>query len=544
MLISFLIPIFAEASIQITGLSSDQTQRLQVGDSVTFTATAMNSDGGDIYYRFDLIPNYGTDDYDPNNNWQTIQGFSTSSSCTHTFNTAGKYVVVVWASSTPNILTGAAPIIGGSVTVGDDGSVDITGLSMNITETLETGASVTFTADAISSVAADLYYRFDLIPGYGIGEYDPMNVYETIQDFSTSNTCTYTFNEANSYVLIARASPTPSILSASAPIIGGSVQVYTSDTEPAQGEIYVDIYDPEKVYAGTTLFTDIGDPQDPRIVEVNMQGEIVWQYDLPESLIAYTQPGFDVELLSTGNILVVQPGYGIYEIDRSGTTVWTHLDPKVSHDADRLPNGNTIYVFGNNDTEDDAQIKEVDSQGNLVWSWYAKNHFYESPYIGISDGGWAHTNAVTRLQNGNTLISLRNFYLTVEVNSQGSVVWSYDWTTIGGSDPDPHEPEMLANNNLLVCLQNTTPYELVQIDRTSGSSVWTYARSGLRTCRDGDRLPNGNTLIVGVLENTQDSVIFEITQDGEIVWQLKLFNRPASQTPGYFYKAQRIGSSP
>ena len=81
----------------------------------------------------------------------------------------------------------------------------------------------------------------------------------------------------------------------------------------------------------------------------------------------------------------------------------------------------------------------------------------------------------------------------------------------------------------------------VEIDRSTGTIVWQYARDGLRTTRDADRLPNGNTLIVGVLSTTGDSVIFEVTPEGEVVWQLKVKDTPTGTRPGWFYKAERIG---
>jgi hypothetical protein len=84
---------------------------------VTFTATAAHSSGGEVFYRFDLIPNYGTDDYDPLSDFSTIQEFSNDSSCTHVFNEAGGYIVVVWASDTTAIPAEFPAIIGGSIIV-------------------------------------------------------------------------------------------------------------------------------------------------------------------------------------------------------------------------------------------------------------------------------------------------------------------------------------------------------------------------------------------------------------------------------------------
>ena len=309
-------------------------------------------------------------------------------------------------------------------------------------------------------------------------------------------------------------------------------------TDVEQGGVYVDVYDPESACDGTTLLPDLHDPQRPRIIEVDMQGQTVWEYVIPDNLTQYHNPGLDVELLSNGNILFVLPRNGVYEIDRSGTVVWSYLDQQISHDADRLPNGNTLFVWGGPDKKDDAQVKEVNRDGELVWSWYARDQFNVTPYADIYREGWTHANAVTRLANGNTLVSLRNFNLTVEVTPAGSVAWSFDWSSLGGDDP--HEPEILPDNDLLICLQHDTPHQVVQIDRDTGELVWEYFRSGLRTARDSDRLPNGNTLIQGVLVEGDDSVVFEVTPDGEIVWQLKLKDTPATDTPGWFYKAERV----
>jgi len=321
-----------------------------------------------------------------------------------------------------------------------------------------------------------------------------------------------------------------------------------SPSDINKGELAVDVYDPDRACTGTTLFADLHPGQPPRIVEVDMAGAVVWEFVVPPALRKHRDPGFDVEALPNGNVLFVLPGNGIYEVTRDGEIVWSHLDAKISHDADRLANGHTLYVYGDNDSVDDAHAKEVDPSGNLVWSWSAGEDFNVEPYRGIDKQGWTHINAVTRLESGNTLVNLRNFDLTVEVNPAGDVVWSFHWKTLFDRIPargtyGPHEPEILPDDRLLVCLQWDTPYQIVEIDRGSGELLWTYHRDGLRTARDGDRLPNGNTLIVGVLQGEEESVIFEVTPEGEIVWQLQLVGVPAWRKPGWFYKADRICES-
>ena len=323
---------------------------------------------------------------------------------------------------------------------------------------------------------------------------------------------------------------------------GGPTQ---TDDGPEVGSYYVDINDASQTCQGTTLFTDSHEENNPRVVEVDMSGNVVWEFSIPPSWIQGNLVGFDAELLENGNILLVLSTSGIYEIDRDGNTIWQYLDPDCSHDADRLDNGNTIFVFGNHDVKADTCVKEVDAAGNLIWSWKAFDHYNSSPYSEVSYQGWVHNNAVTRLGNGNTMISPRNFDMTIIVDSLGTPVWEYKWQDLYTNATTfpafyPHEPEIHFDGTLIVCLQVQTPYQVVEINQQTGNVVWEYYRENFRTCRDADRLPNGNVLVVGVMTDTNESIMFEVTPAKEIVWQLRLYQVPVNQAPGYFFKAQRI----
>ena len=287
--------------------------------------------------------------------------------------------------------------------------------------------------------------------------------------------------------------------------------------------IKVTVYNEGKVWPGTTLLNDNHDAEWPRIIEVNMLGEVVWEYVIPrdiwedEPLQSFAK---DVELLANGNVLLGLPGRGIFEIDRNGEIVWSHLDEKISHDVDRLPNGNTLYNFGGTDTVDDSQAKEVSPDGEVVWSWHAKDHFDREPYRSKDDGGWTHNNAVERLENGNTLLSPRNFGLLVEVDPSGSVV-----RTMGkGLLNKAHDPELLPNGNILVA-NHRKPQAAIEFNPDTGEVVWQFAPTfkgkGLfvEPLHDADQLPNGNVLITGY------GIIYEVTREGEIVWQLVLTDK-------------------
>jgi outer membrane protein assembly factor BamB len=256
---------------------------------------------------------------------------------------------------------------------------------------------------------------------------------------------------------------------------------------------------------------------------------------LPVELRRYTNPGFDAELLPDNNILIVLPKKGVYEINRKGEVVWSHWDAKISHDSDRLADGNTLYVFGDDDRVGDAQVKEADPQGNIVWSWRAGYYFNTPEYNNIYDGGWTHTNAATRLANGNTLISPRNFNCLIEVNPKGEVVDIIGKGILFGQ----HDPQVLSNGNILVA-NHGNPHEVLEIDRASGEIVWRFEMPNRKTwpIRDADRLPNGNTLITG------STVILEVTPEKEVVWRARMDNSvisgPREAAAKGFYKAQRI----
>ncbi len=298
----------------------------------------------------------------------------------------------------------------------------------------------------------------------------------------------------------------------------------------------VDISVPEKIVPGTTILPDNHDPANPRIIEVNRLGEILWEYPLPNELKKYTNPGWDVEVLPNGNILTLLPRNGVYEISRDKQVVWKYLDSKVSHDADRLSSGNTLVAFGASDTSGDAQVKEVDPSGKRVWSWYAKDVFTGPEYTSISEEGWTHTNAVTRLDNGNTLISPRNFNFIAEVNPQGKLVRKMGEGVLRAQ----HDPLILPDGSILVA-NHDRPHEILEID-PEGAIVWRFkvTEPSSFPVRDANRLQNGNTLI------TEADRIIEVTPDKQVVWQFRFATSPFTDQQSYagrgFYKAERIPS--
>jgi len=297
-------------------------------------------------------------------------------------------------------------------------------------------------------------------------------------------------------------------------------------------KVIVEEYNQEKACIGTTLFADL---YEKKIMEIDMDGNTVWEYILPEEVQKHLDPGFDVELLPNKNIMYTAPGYGIFEIDRNGTIVWEYLSKKVSHDADLLENNNILFGFGYKDTLEDYQAVEITRNGTIVWQWSAGDYFNYPPYSTIAREGWTHTNAVSRLENNDTLISLRNFNTIIEVNTTGDIVWTYDWSKYGEAQ---HDPVVLPDNHILIAVHGKVPAQVIEIDKETGELIWKYGLHNLRRVRDANRLPNGNTIIDGDID--QYSYIIEVTPNGEIVWKLKEEQLLPDQYPGWFFKAERI----
>lgn len=102
--------------LAIVGLTFDVGGKAKSGEPVIITASAVAPEGTTVYYRFDLVPNYGTPDYS-GFVYTTIKDFSPTNSIAHTFTQPGAYIIVVYASDVQGFPEGIAPIMGGSIEV-------------------------------------------------------------------------------------------------------------------------------------------------------------------------------------------------------------------------------------------------------------------------------------------------------------------------------------------------------------------------------------------------------------------------------------------
>jgi len=244
----------------------------------------------------------------------------------------------------------------------------------------------------------------------------------------------------------------------------------------------------------TTLITQFGlNDSTSSVIEVDMDGNIIWEKS------GLHNP-HDAERLPNGNTLIAEMGVSrVIEVDRNGDIIWQQTTGlTLPMDAERLSNGNTLISDFNN-----RYVIEVDSDGTIVWSKTGLHKAFDAE----------------RLSNGNTLIVESEQYpdgRIIEVDSDGNELWNM--TDLDG----PTDVERLFNEstgNITYLITEHVGRRVFEIDE-EGTIIW--EKTGLLMPSDAERLPNGNTLIAECGANR----VIEINENGKIVWVKGELNYP------------------
>jgi hypothetical protein len=169
------------------------------------------------------------------------------------------------------------------------------------------------------------------------------------------------------------------------------------------------------------LITDQGNN---RIIKVNYNKEIVWQYPGSDANAAdqLNAPN-SAELLANGHVLIADQGNNralevtsadeIVQTFSAGGTVQTLAF------ASRLPNGDTLITDSGN-----ARIVEVNAEDHVVWQYFTTNNAAMSPAGSMSIAAPQPTRAI-RLADGNTLISDQLNNRVILINHAGKILADY-----------------------------------------------------------------------------------------------------------------------
>ena len=306
------------------------------------------------------------------------------------------------------------------------------------------------------------------------------------------------------------------------------------------------------------------DTHGPEAVLMDMSGKVVhtWKHDFraafPESSIRSGAEGIQywrrVALLEGGGLLAIFEGAGLVRLRRDSSLVWA-FEEAVHHDLEVQPDG-SIYVL----TREASLRPEIHRERPVTEDWVVvlgpdgevrrRVSILESirtsdfnSLIGLTagHGDLLHTNTLEVLDGrltervpafarGNVLLSFPKID-TVAVLDMESETISWSLTGMTGYQ---HEPTVLDSGRLMIFdnwggvaakASEATFSRVVEVDPVKRSVEWSIDGRDYdfftECCGANQRLENGNTLIT----ETDRGRAFEITREGEIVWEYRTPHR-------------------
>jgi hypothetical protein len=334
-------------------------------------------------------------------------------------------------------------------------------------------------------------------------------------------------------------------------------------------EVELVTWDPGRATHGWTLTNmAVGLTVTPTVaVMLDMDGEVVW-YHTPGDDLGRADLG--VRLTDDDTVVVggaVPAGSTPVEVDMAGAVLWEGaVQPEglapaggLHHDFDKLSDGSYLQLlFGFQEGHLSDVIEQVDPGGEVLWSW---NGWDQREVLGT---GYPHGNAVDLdLEQGVAWYNTRDPGLLYRVDmDDGSIEWALgedgDFELLGEHEHPwfgmQHAPEVRGDRVLIYDngpldrgFSRVVEYAL-DVDAMTAELVWEYpgelaADPWMKNeWGDADRLDSGNTLITaGSLLEYDDppNRIFEVTPDGEIVWEV-WFTSPVDGERAAPYRADRI----
>ena len=293
-------------------------------------------------------------------------------------------------------------------------------------------------------------------------------------------------------------------------------------------------------------------------------------------------------LLDNNNILIGPTGEEPpREVDFAGNIIWegpeqtqtigNEQSPNLlSHHVGKLPNGDYLLLRWMRDAlggPTDARLEEVTSDNQIVWEWNLYD--FITPPIDVSED-WCHANSATvDLEKNAVYLSCRWLGMFKTTYNNPELEWHMpaiyyasgmgDVTFIPSESQfmDIHDPEIHDDGTILFFdndgwdfAQGPGEYHsrilefAVNEETKEAELVWEFPGdfdvdpwfTNEFYCPfwgDANRLDNGNVLVAaGVRGPGSISHVFEVTEDGEVVWD---FTLPEDHG---VYRATRISPPP
>jgi len=331
----------------------------------------------------------------------------------------------------------------------------------------------------------------------------------------------------------------------------------------------VSTYDPQKSFEGLNLYLS---GHSPSALLMDMEGNLLhmWRYPFERAWRDYPEienkdhKSFwrRVHLYENGDLLAIFEGLGMIKLDRNSRLLWTS-GFRQHHDLDVHENGD-IYVL----TRMGAVIPRINERKPVIedsitilgpdgwvkrsfsliealerYPEYAlywnrakqkRGDIFHTNSLEILDGSAARRNPA--FAKGNLLVAMRSLDAIFVVDPKTEqVVWGFS-----ADFEEPHDPQVLPNGNLLLFdnlggSPKRGSSRMLEYRLPSMDLAWTYEGTPwdlffTKGSGMAQRLPNQNTLIT----ETDTGRAFEVTPEGEIVWQ---FINPHRTGPDNAYVA-------
>lgn len=264
------------------------------------------------------------------------------------------------------------------------------------------------------------------------------------------------------------------------------------------------------------------------------------------------------------------------EVDLAGNTIWegpTNVPPdeQLSHHVSKLSNGNYLLLrwMKAEGEPTDARLEEVTPNNQVVWDWNLYDFYTPPEDWSSTDWGtvdWCHANSATvDIENDEVYLSCRwlglfktkynydnnnpelEYHLPAIYNSSGEGDMAF--VPPESRFNDIHDPEIHDNGTIMFFDNDGWNYYptapggyhsrilefAVNEDTKEADLVWEFPGTfeGLDPwftdefyCPywgDANRLENNNVLVAaGVRRAGSISHVFEVTNDGEVVWDFTL----------------------
>jgi hypothetical protein len=240
----------------------------------------------------------------------------------------------------------------------------------------------------------------------------------------------------------------------------------------------------------------IADQFNNRVVEINRQHQVVWQFGNGSSVPGPHSVVGTNDAQRVGDLTLI-----------AGTGTPPNVDPSCTNPAGCADN----------------RVMLVNQSGQIVWQ-YGK--------AGVTGSGFNQLNTPvqsTYLPNGDILITDQANERVIEVSRDHQIVWQYGTTGVTGSGvnqlSNPNSAELLASGNILIADENNN--RVIEVNRDH-EIVWQYgspaATSTLNGAAFASRLPDGNTLIT----DSNNNRILIVTEDKQVVFDYATNTRPGS----------------